>query len=455
MFKKLKERNLHIVVVAFFLGTFLGFNVTFLEAAKEPAHRYLDYFHQVYQVLRTEYVDAPSTKDLFYGAIRGMIKSLDDPFSRFLDEESLGQLKEMTTGKFVGVGIEITVRDSEVVVISPIADSPAMDAGIQAGDIIEKVNEKPIKGKKLTEIVKMIKGLPQSSVDLSVRREGFDEPLHFKIKRAPIKIKSVQFAVLDGTNIGYIKVKSFGTETTGDVKKAIDDLKKKNVEKIIMDLRYNPGGLLTAAVGLSDLFLDKEQVIVSTKGRNGKNERVFKSQNDPLAKGPLVVLVNKGSASASEIFSGAIRDNKRGTLMGEKTFGKGSVQKTFSLDENVGIAVTIAKYYTPSGELIHKKGIKPDVKVSYRDLTKEEKKALGRINKEKLLDAFVKKGTLYDEKTKKEFQAFLKKKNIAMSDWTANLVLKNKVYQYKKRPLYDLEFDSQLTKAMETLKDKK
>jgi len=453
MFKKLKELNLHILMTVFFLGLFLGVNVSYLASAREPAHQYLDYFHRVYQILRSEYVEVPDTKKLFYGAIRGMIGAMDDPFSRFLDEKALQQLKEMTTGKFVGVGIEITVRDGEIVVISPIDNSPAMSAGILAGDVIKKVNDTVIRDKKLTEIVKMIKGLPKSKVKLYIEREGYDELLEFDVERAPIKIKSVASGIIPNGNVGYIKVKNFGSDTTTDVRKAIEGFNKKNVQRIIMDLRYNPGGLLTAAVEMSDLFLDKGKVIVSTRGRKGtRNERVFKAVNPSLAKGELIVLVNGGSASASEIFAGAMRDNKRGMLLGVKTFGKGSVQKSFSLDENVGVAVTIARYYTPSGEMIHRKGIKPNYSVKPKKLNDADKKAVKEISRLKILDSFVSKKTTFSSETRRAFKKLLKDKKIIVSGRTADLMLKNQLMRYKKRSLYDLEFDVQLMTALEKLK---
>ncbi len=453
MFKKLKERNFHLLLTVFFLGLFLGVNASYLASAREPAHKYLDYFHRVYQILRNEYVEVPETKKLFYGAIRGMIGAMEDPFSRFLDEKALSQLKEMTTGKFVGVGIEITVRDGEVVVISPIDNSPAMKAGIQSGDIIKKVNDTPIHGKKLEEIVKLIKGLPKSKVTLYIEREGFDELMKFEIERAPIKIKSVESGIIPEGKIGYIKIKSFGSDTTADVRKAIESFNKKNIDRFIVDLRYNPGGLLTAAVSVSDLFLEKDQVIVSTRGREGvKNQRIFKAQNPVLAKGKLLVLVNGGSASASEIFAGAVRDNKRGKLLGTKTFGKGSVQKSFSLDENVGVAITIARYYTPSGEMIHRKGIKPDYRVKTMEISKEEKKAIANIVRLKILDELVTKKTIYNDRTRKDFYQLLKAKKIKISDRTADLMLKNQINRYRKRPLYDLEFDNQLKTALTRMK---
>jgi carboxyl-terminal processing protease len=419
---------------------------------QEAAHKYLDYFHQVYQTLRTEYVEEQDSKSLFYGAIQGMIASLDDPFSRFLDEKSYDELKEMTTGPFVGIGVEITIQDDEIVVISPIDDSPAMRAGVKAGDVIVQVDDMVVKGKKLAEIVNLIKGKPKSKVSLHVKREGFDGLLNFDMDRAPIKIKSVDYSLIAGKGIGYIKVKNFGSETANDVAEALKSLKKEAAKKFIVDLRYNPGGLLNAAVEMSGLFLDKGKVIVSTRGRQGKgNDRVYTSENNPLSSDELVVLVNRGSASASEIFAGAIRDNKRGKLLGEKTFGKGSVQKTFQLDENVGVAITIAKYYTPSGEMIHKKGIMPDIVVEQDKMSKEDRDAMNVINRDKLVEKYGHNAKDYSDQNRQAFRDYLKKNNVAVSDRLSDMLLKDNIYRYQKRPVYDLEFDDQLVSAIDLL----
>ena len=217
MFKKIRERSLHLVIFAFLTGLFLGVNLSFKAEALEPAHSYLDYFHQVYQIIRTEYVDTVETKSLFYGAIRGMLQALNDPFTRFLNEEDFAELKEETTGKFVGVGIEITMKDGEIVVISPIDDTPAMKAGIKAGDRITKIDSSELKDKSLAEIIKLIRGLPHTKVRLTVVREGFDDPITFDLERMPIKIDAVSYTILKEYNTGYIKVKTFSTDTSREI----------------------------------------------------------------------------------------------------------------------------------------------------------------------------------------------------------------------------------------------
>lgn len=454
MFKKISERKIHFIFLAFLVGFFLGINFSFKAKAEESTHTYLDYFHQVYQIIRTEYVEKIDNRNLFYGAIKGMISALNDPFSRFLDEESFSELKEETTGKFVGVGVEISVREGEIVIISPIEGSPAMKAGLRAGDIISRVNTVEIKDKSISEIVKMIRGLPNTTVSLTVVREGFDEPLTFEIERAPIKIETVHHDILKQYNVGYLKVKTFSADTEKEIEKSLKDFSKHNISRIIVDLRWNPGGLLEKSISISEFFLDKGKLIVSTRGREGSaNVKEYFSEKNPLYRGKLVVLVNKGSASASEIFSGAMKDNRRAVLVGEKTFGKGSVQKFFNLNENIGVTLTIARYYTPSGVSIHGTGITPDHVVPAESFSEADRKNVNLILKDKLVETFIKTHKGYTAENKKEFMQFLTGKKLAVSEQSANFLLKSETYRYSKQPVYDLEFDPQLKKAIEVINE--
>ncbi len=450
MFKRIKEIKIHLLIITFIVGIFFGLNLSGQSKAEEPVHKYLDYFHEVYQAITTSYVEVPDNKEMFYGAIRGMINSLNDPYSRFLDESAFNVLKEETTGKFVGVGIEITIRDGEIVVISPIEDTPAMRAGIVSEDVIIKVNDVLTKGKGLEDIIKMIKGLPNTKVKLTVRREGYDAPLDFNVERVPIKIETVSYGIIKGYDrIGYLKVKVFSSDTSRDIEEALKDFNRKGIDKMVVDLRWNPGGLLDKAIKISDFFLKKGEVIVSTRGREGSGDiSEFRSEMEPLYKGKLVVLVNSGSASASEIFSGAIKDNKRGELVGTKTFGKGLVQKSFNLNDNIGFTLTIAKYYTPSGISIQGKGIIPDYVVQAEQISKEDLKTINSINKEKIPELFVKEHRDYNDENKLIFRKLLKEKNLSVSDENADFLLKKEIYKYAKRPLYDLEFDRQLNEAI-------
>lgn len=456
MLKKIKERKLHLYILIFLTGMFAGINLTGFSRAEEPAHKYLDYFHQVYQIVKTNYVEIPENKDIFYGAIRGIISSLNDPYSRFLDESAFAALKEETTGKFVGVGIEISVRDGEIIVISPIEDTPAMKAGIQPEDVIVKVDDTDIKDKDLSDIVKLIRGLPHTKVKLEIKRPGFDEILKFAVERVPIKIETVNYGIIDNSdNTGYLKVKVFSADTPRDIEEALKFFAEKGIDKLIVDLRWNPGGLLDKAIKISDYFLEKDLMIVSTKGREGAgNESEFKSLSDPLYRGRLAVLVNKGSASASEIFSGAIKDNKRGILIGEKTFGKGSVQKLFNLDDDIGLTITIAKYYTPSGISIHGKGIVPDYVVPAIEISERDKNRINRIYADRILENFVSDHKEYNSANRKLFQELLKEKDLSISEENAGFIFKKEIYKFSKSPLYDLEYDNQLKEAIRIIKEK-
>lgn len=454
MIQWLRKRSFHIAFIAFLAGIFIGVNIAFTVSAQEPSFKYLDFFHQVYQLIRNEYVEQPDSKNLFYGAIRGMIASLNDPFSRFLDEQEYSQLKEETSGEFIGVGIEISAKNGDIVVVSPIEGTPAMKAGIQPGDIIYKVDNKPIKNKNINDIVSMIRGKPHTKVTLSIIREGIDEPIDVELERLPIKLQTVNYAVIDSTGVGYLRIKVFSEDTATEVKKALQYFKNNNINKCIIDLRWNPGGLLDQAITISDMFLPKGTMIVSTRGRDAKETlQEYRASSNPLFTGTCVILVNKGSASASEIVSGALKDNNRAKLLGEKTFGKGSVQKFFNLDENTGITLTIAKYYTPSGVSIHGIGIQPDYTISMATISKEEQKQINILIKEKILEKFISTHTKYDEPTKQEFKQLLEKNGIKLSDSTANFILKSEIYRFTKRPLYDLEFDNQLTEAIKILNE--
>lgn len=455
MLKKFSERKFHLVLIAFLLGLFIGINTSFRLSADEPAHRYLDHFHQVYNYILTEYVDTPVTKDIFYGAINGMMKSLNDPYSRFLDEKSFKEFKEDISGDFIGVGVEITVKDGEIVVISPIEESPAMQAGIMQGDVISRVDGVGIKSKPVDDIVKLIRGRPGTRVRLEVKRKGMEEPLEFELTRARIHTKSVSYGVIEGKNTAYLRIKIFGDDTKREVETALKFFNGKNIGNLIIDLRGNPGGKLDEAIGISDFFLEKGKVIVTTKGRPGSGQgQESKAVNDPLYRGKIIVLVNKGSASASEILAGALKDNNRGKLLGEKTFGKGSVQRLFDLSDLVGITLTVAKYYTPSGASIHGVGIEPDIYVSGQIIPDSERKSVNQIITGKILEDFVKSNKVYNDDSRKKFMELLRTRSITLSERSANYLLMNETGRYSKQSLYNLEFDQQLNRAIAVLNGK-
>lgn len=322
-------------------------------------------FTEVFGRIQKDYVEPVSDKDMLEDAIRGMLSGLD-PHSTYLDEEQYNQLRVGTTGQFGGLGIEVGMENGFVKVISPIDDTPAQRAGVKAGDLIIRLDGKPVKGMTLGEAVKVMRGEPGSPIELTIVREGADKPLKIEITRAIIKIKSVKQRLLE-KDYGYIRISSFQSRTGPGVKDAIDELKKENegnLKGLVLDLRNNPGGVLNAAVAVSDVFLDNG-LIVYTEGRLKDSELRFKASPDEMLKGaPIVVLINAGSASASEIVAGALQDHKRAIIMGEKSFGKGSVQTILPTSNGGAVKLTTARYFTPSGRSIQAEGIEPDIQLS-------------------------------------------------------------------------------------------
>lgn len=320
-------------------------------------------FSEIYGRIRQDYVEPVSDNKMLTDAIRGMLSGLD-PHSTYLDEEEYNELRVGTTGQFGGLGIEVGMENGFVKVISPIDDTPAQRAGIKAGDLIIRLDDKPVKGMALNDAVKMMRGEPGSDIVLTVVREGVEQPLKIKITRDVIKVKSIKSRMLDD-GYGYIRITSFQSHTSENMLDALRELKKKGELKgLVLDLRNNPGGVLNAAVAVSDAFLDNG-LIVYTEGRIEDAKMRFSATPDDLLKGaPIVVLINGGSASASEIVAGALQDHHRAIIMGEKSFGKGSVQTILPTSTGGAIKLTTARYYTPSGRSIQAEGIVPDVVLS-------------------------------------------------------------------------------------------
>ena len=455
MKKVLFSKSLHIGLIVFLVGFFLGINFKASSAADDSAFKYLDFFHFVYQTIKSDYVEGASPKTLLEGAMRGMLQSLEDPYSRFLDEGEYSQFQEEVTGKFIGIGVEISVKDNEIVVVSPIADTPAKKAGIRSGDVIVKIDDTFTKGKQISDIIKKIKGLPESKVKVLVRREGIPELLEFSVKREPITVSSVKYGVIsEAPSIGYLHITHFYAETAVDAEKALKEFNGKKIRKLVLDLRDNPGGDMDAAIRIANLFLEPGKVIVSTRGREGSgiNEE-HKAETKPVYTGEVAVLVNGGSASASEILSGALKDNGRAKLIGQKTFGKALVQRVVDIDNGkTGFTLTIRKYYTPSGEMIHKKGISPDIVTAGNNILEEDKKNLGRAFNDKLFEEFAKTHAEYTGENRARLADFLKEKNTPLSANVVSYFFKQELYKFKPAPLYDLEFDAELNKAIELYK---
>jgi len=319
-------------------------------------------FTDVITRIKNDYVEEVSDDELFENAIRGMLNGLD-PHSAYLNAEEFRELRIGTTGEFGGLGIEVGMEDGFVRVVSPIDDTPAQKAGMLAGDLIIRLDDTPVKGLSLNDAVKLMRGKPGSVISLTVIREGEDQPLSIDIERAVIKVTSVRSRMLDD-DFGYVRISNFQTKTTADMLKAIKKLKSENdgsLSGLVLDLRNNPGGVLSGAVGVSDAFLN-DGLIVYTDGRESDSQlRYDATAGDILDGSPLVVLVNGGSASASEIVAGAMQDHERAIIMGTKTFGKGSVQTIQDLPAGGAVKLTTSRYYTPAGRSIQALGIEPDI----------------------------------------------------------------------------------------------
>ncbi|MBN2453713.1 MAG: S41 family peptidase [Candidatus Omnitrophica bacterium] len=343
-----------------------GFEKTVVKKAapQQDFYNQAQLFAEAINILRNEYVEEVDSKKLIYGAMKGMLESLDD-FSQFLEPDEYNEIKVETKGEFGGVGVEITLKEGILTVIAPIAGTPAEAAGMRAGDRIVKIDGKSTKKITLDEAVKKMRGKPGTVVTLTVWREGPVNVIDIPIKRDIIKIRSIKKAEIIEDRIGYIKLAEFQENTPRDLDEAIKKLKIAGMDSLILDLRNNPGGLLDGAVDIAERFLGKGKPIVSIKARDPGQNAVFKSGGRAAgADFPMIVMVNEGSASASEIVAGAIKDNKRGIILGAKTFGKASVQTLIPLRDGSALRITTAYYQTPDGKMIKGEGITPDVIVA-------------------------------------------------------------------------------------------
>jgi carboxyl-terminal processing protease len=355
---------------------------------KDDLFRQVELFADTLAIIQTDYVDEVKPKDLIYGALKGMLSSLD-PHSQFMDPDTYNELKVETEGKFGGLGIEITIKDSMLTVITPIEDTPAWKAGIKSGDRIVKINNELTRDLTLTDAVKKMRGRPGEAVNLTVLRESEKKIVEFKIVRDIIKIKDIRDARILEDGIGYIRLVEFRENTPTDIGLAIDKLSRLSMSALILDLRNNPGGLLESAAKTTAKFLPKDKLVVYTKGRKDyQNLKLYAQEQRPLVELPLAVLINEGSASGSEILAGALQDYKRAIILGTKSFGKGSVQTVIPLSDGSALRLTTSKYFTPLGKEIHGKGVIPDIIVE--DKNKADK------NQEILEDAGIKDKPLKD-----------------------------------------------------------
>jgi len=332
--------------------------------SKNNLYEKIDLFGEVLENIKKEYVDDVNQAEIMDSAINGVLQSLD-PYSAYMSPELYKEMQTDTSGQFGGLGIEIGMEAGVVKVISPIDDTPASKAGIKAGDYIVKIGKEQVQGKSLLEAVKLMRGPVGTSIDLTIRRKNVKKPLEFKIERKIIEVQSVSSKIIgDDKNLGYIRLKSFNENSDKQFLKSIKEFEKKSkIKGYVLDLRNNPGGLLNQAINITDFFLDDGE-IVSTKGRKISETRKFFARKGDQIKGkPIVVLINYGSASASEIFAGALKDHKRAIILGESSYGKGSVQSIIPLRNGGGMRLTISKYYLPSGKSISEVGVTPDILV--------------------------------------------------------------------------------------------
>lgn len=368
-------------------------------ADTKEMYKNIEVFSEVLGKIEKNYVNDVDREKLIHGAIKGMLKALD-PHSSFMEPDGYKEMMIETKGSFSGVGIEITVRDDILTVVSPIEGTPAFKAGVKAGDQIIMVEGKPTKDLVIMEAVKLIRGKKGTKVKLTIRREGAEKPIDFLITRDVIPIKSVRSLLLP-SEIGYIRISTFQSKTDKELSKALKDLvKEKELKGLILDLRNNPGGLLSQAIKVADEFLDSG-VIVSIKGRDEQEEKSLAHKNKNNRNYPIIVLVNGGSASASEIVAGALQDNKKALILGAKTFGKGSVQAIFTLSDGSGLRLTTAIYYTPSGRSIQASGIEPDIKIAFMPPNKKGEEKKHHMLRESDLEGHIEKEGP-DEKTEVE-----------------------------------------------------
>jgi carboxyl-terminal processing protease len=379
---------------------------------KKDLYSQVELFSYALTTVQSEYVDEKSPQDLIYGALRGMLSSLD-PHSQFMDPDEYKDLKTETEGKFGGLGIEISIKDSLLTVIAPVEDSPAWRAGIKAGDRIVKIGHDVTRDMSLDDAVKKLRGDPGTKVEITILRESDNLVKDFLITREIIHVDDIKDPHIIGDHIGYVRLTEFRENSYEELHQALEKLKAQGADSLILDLRNNPGGLLDVAIRIAEDFLPDGKTIVSTKGRHSSEDTIAKSGNDhgDFLDWPMAVLINEGSASGSEIVAGALRDNKRAVLVGVKSFGKGSVQSVIPLPDGSGLRLTTAKYFTPSGVCINGIGITPDLVVEAKDTDDDADNASKDAAKEKVEDVDTVFSDL-EHKNEDKKQDDLKKKDL-------------------------------------------
>ena len=353
-------KKIQFYLIIFLSSFFFSYSVN---SAELDIYKKIDLFGEVLEKINKQYVDEIDQSEGMDSAINGLLQSLD-PYSSYMSPEIFQEMQTETSGEFGGLGIEVSMEAGVVKVITPIDDTPASKAGIKAGDYIVKIDNVQVQGKSLSEAVDLMRGLVGTDIELTVRRRGVKKALTFNITREIIEVQSVKSDLLEN-NIGYIRLTSFNDNSSDQIKKKIKKLKEnENLKAFILDLRNNPGGLLTQAIKISDFFLDNGEIVSTKSRKKSENRKWFARKGDITDGKTLVVLINYGSASASEIVAGALKDHKRAIILGENSYGKGSVQSIIPLKNKGAIRLTVAKYYLPSGKSISEVGVKPDIEVN-------------------------------------------------------------------------------------------
>ncbi len=382
-----KRITLNIVLISLFVGgaLFLSGSDGEVGADTKDVYRNIEIFTEVLRQIEKSYVEPQEPQELIYGAIKGMVHNLD-PHSSFMTKEEYRELMLETKGSFTGIGVEITVKDNFLTVVSPIEGTPADKVGMKAGDKIIKIEDTRTKDMSLMEAVKKIRGPKGTKVNLTIMREGEAKPLELSITRGVIPLISVRQYFLT-PEIGYVRISNFQSKTVNDLSEALEEMEKgREIKGLVLDLRNNPGGLLSQAIEVSDLFLNSG-LIVSTKGRVSSQNITATAHTDKKPRTyPIIALINSGSASAAEIVAGALQDNKRALVLGTRSFGKGSVQTILPLSDGSGLRLTTARYYTPSGKSIQSSGIVPDIELDFTPPNEKEKKDVGKFVREEDLE---------------------------------------------------------------------
>ena len=353
-------KKIQFYLIIFLSSFFFSYSIN---SAEIDIYKKIDLFGEVLEKINKEYVDEINQSESMDSAINGLLQSLD-PYSSYMSPEIFQEMQTETSGEFGGLGIEVSMEAGVVKVITPIDDTPASKAGIKAGDYIVKIDNVQVQGKSLSEAVDLMRGLVGTDIELTVRRRGVKKALTFNITREIIEVQSVKSDLLEN-NIGYIRLTSFNDNSSDQIKKKIKKLKEnENLKAFILDLRNNPGGLLTQAIKISDFFLENGEIVSTKSRKKSENRKWFARKGDITDGKTLVVLINYGSASASEIVAGALKDHKRAIILGENSYGKGSVQSIIPLKNKGAIRLTVAKYYLPSGKSISEVGVRPDIEVN-------------------------------------------------------------------------------------------